>query len=136
MVFPESDYNSSAFGFSNGQYTFSHGAFGADSFRYSVNFGYNWTEWKFWEDTTFIDASVFEGPEYFWQGQHIMVQCEYRLAIIRAYTEQFPKIGVNLRNPPPPSFTLIAVTANHVAYRNFSPVDHSMLGALTRGSRR
>ncbi|KAF8274895.1 modular protein with glycoside hydrolase family 13 and glycosyltransferase family 5 domains [Lactarius quietus] len=74
MVFPATDYNSSAFGFSNGQYTFTHSAFGADSFRYSVNFGLNWTRWSAWEDTTFIDASVFEGSEYFWQGQHIMVQ--------------------------------------------------------------
>ncbi|KAI9466337.1 glycoside hydrolase family 13 and glycosyltransferase family 5 protein [Lactarius psammicola] len=74
MVFPESDYDNSAFGLSNGQYSFSHKAFGADSFRYSINFGRNWTQWKPWEDTTFIDASAFDDSDLFWQGQHIMVQ--------------------------------------------------------------
>ncbi|KAI0006163.1 glycoside hydrolase family 13/glycosyltransferase family 5 protein [Russula compacta] len=74
MVFPESDYDNSAFGFSNGQYTFSHKAYGADSFRYSWNFGRNWTQWKSWEDTTYIDSSVFDDSANFWQGQHIMVQ--------------------------------------------------------------
>jgi alpha-1,3-glucan synthase len=53
MVFPESDHNNSAPGFANGQYTFSHGA---DSFRYSTNFGRNWTQWNPWDDTTFIDV--------------------------------------------------------------------------------
>ncbi len=77
MVFPESDYDNSAFSFSNGQYSFSHKAFGADSFRYSPNFGRNWTQWKSWEDTTFIDASAFHNPDFFWQGEHIMVQCEF-----------------------------------------------------------
>ncbi|KAN0123743.1 glycosyltransferase [Russula decolorans] len=74
MVFPESDYDNDAFGFSNGQYTFSHTAYGADSFRYSWNFGRNWTQWKSWEDTTYIDAGVFDTPDNFWQGQHILVQ--------------------------------------------------------------
>ncbi|KAI0306448.1 modular protein with glycoside hydrolase family 13 and glycosyltransferase family 5 domains [Multifurca ochricompacta] len=74
MVFPGSDYDGSSFGFSNGQYTFSHRAYGADSFRYSWNFGRNWTQWKSWEDTTFIDSSVFDQSDNFWQGQHIIVQ--------------------------------------------------------------
>ena len=77
IVFPQSDYNNSAFGFSNGQYTFSHQAYGADSIRYSWNFGYNWTEWVAWEDTTFINSSVFSGPDNFWEGQHIIVQCKF-----------------------------------------------------------
>jgi alpha-1,3-glucan synthase len=82
IVFPESDYNNSAFGFSNGQYTFSHSAYGADSFRYSWNFGRNWTQWKSWEDTTYIDAGVFDTPDNFWQGQHILVQCKFTIATI------------------------------------------------------
>jgi alpha-1,3-glucan synthase len=77
MVFPESDYDNNAFGFSNGQYTFSHTAYGADSFRYSWNFGRNWTQWKSWEDTTYIDAGVFDTPDLFWEGQHILVQCKF-----------------------------------------------------------
>jgi len=72
MVFPKNDYNSSSFGFSNGQYTFTHAAFGADKFRYSWNFGMNWTAWNNWESVTTIAPSVFDGT--FWAGQHIMVQ--------------------------------------------------------------
>lgn len=73
MVFPESDYDNDAFGYSNGQYTFTHNAFGADMFRYSANFGQNWTQWQNWEDTTTIDPKAFD--DNFWEGQHIMVQC-------------------------------------------------------------
>ena len=73
MVYPNSDYDNDAFGYNNGQYTFTHQAFGADKFRYSTNFGQNWTEWRNWEDTTTIDEKEFEGN--FWEGQHIMVQC-------------------------------------------------------------
>lgn len=77
MVFPDNDYDTnSSFAFSNGQYTFNHKAYGADMFRYSWNFGKNWTEWKNWEDTTTIDASVFKQPSNFWDGAHIVVQCE------------------------------------------------------------
>ncbi|PFH54317.1 glycosyltransferase family 5 protein [Amanita thiersii Skay4041] len=75
MVFPESDYDTSgAFTLSNGQYSFTHKAFGADKFRYSWNFGKNWTDWKDWEDTTLIDQNVFRGNDLFWYGVHIMVQ--------------------------------------------------------------
>jgi len=76
MIFPQNDYNSSSFGFSNGQYTFTHCAFGADMFRYSWNFGQNWTTWSNWENVTTINSTVFDGN--FWEGQHIMVQCELR----------------------------------------------------------
>jgi alpha-1,3-glucan synthase len=79
MIFPNNDYNSSSFGFSNGQYTFTHAAFGADMFRYSWNFGMNWTAWANWESVTNIPPSQFDGT--FWQGQHIMVQCELVLAL-------------------------------------------------------
>lgn len=75
MVFPESDYDNAAFGFSNGQYTFTHSALGADMLRYSANFGQNWTAWRNWEDTTTIDESDFDNN--FWDGQHIMVQCKW-----------------------------------------------------------
>ncbi|KAF8258344.1 hypothetical protein EI94DRAFT_1912815, partial [Lactarius quietus] len=44
------------------------------AFRYLVNFGLNWTQWSAWADTTFIDTSGFDSSDYFWQGQHIMVQ--------------------------------------------------------------
>lgn len=78
MVFPESDYdNAGSFGFSDGQYTFAHKAYGADLFRYSWNFGQNWTKWNNWEDTTLIDSSIFKNTENFWPADHIVVQCSF-----------------------------------------------------------
>jgi alpha-1,3-glucan synthase len=77
MVFPESDYDNSAFGYSNGQYTFSHKAYGADLIRYSGNFGRNWTDWVAWEDTMFMNSSAFDNSYNFWQGQHVLVQCKF-----------------------------------------------------------
>ncbi|KAF7338273.1 Modular protein with glycoside hydrolase family 13 and glycosyltransferase family 5 domains [Mycena venus] len=77
MVFPENEYDTdSSFGFSNGQYTFAHKAYGADMFRYSWNFGRNWTQWANWEDTTIISKDVFQNSDNFWDGDHIMVQCQ------------------------------------------------------------
>ncbi|KAJ3903941.1 modular protein with glycoside hydrolase family 13 and glycosyltransferase family 5 domains [Lentinula edodes] len=74
MVFPDNDYNSSALTYSDGTYIFSHTAYGADQFRYSWNYGQNWTNWTNWEDTTTIDTSLFDGTSQFWDGDHIMVQ--------------------------------------------------------------
>lgn len=78
MVFPDSDYDTNnSFTFSNGQYSFAHKAYGADTFRYSWNFGKNWTSWQNWEDNTAMNASLFTSSDNFWQGNHVMVQCEY-----------------------------------------------------------
>ncbi|KAK7014847.1 modular protein with glycoside hydrolase family 13 and glycosyltransferase family 5 domains [Favolaschia claudopus] len=75
MVFPDNEYDTdSSFGFSNNQYTFAHKAYGADKFRYSWNFGRNWTQWANWEDTTIISKDVFQDSDNFWSGNHIMVQ--------------------------------------------------------------
>lgn len=76
MVFPENDYNSTLFTFADGQYTYTHQAFGAEMFRYSPNFGQNWTQWKEWENTTSIEKSAFADSANFWDGDHIMVQCQ------------------------------------------------------------
>jgi alpha-1,3-glucan synthase len=75
MVNSTAVYNSSLFTASGDNHVFAHNAFGAEMFRYSWNFGVNWTDWKNWEDTTTIPKSQFVGNEYFWEGQHIMVQC-------------------------------------------------------------
>jgi len=78
MVFPANDYdNSGSFTNNNGQYQFTHKAYGADKLRYSWNFGKNWTDWTNWEDTTTIDEKLFDSPETFWAGDHITVQCKY-----------------------------------------------------------
>ncbi|QRW14378.1 alpha-1,3-glucan synthase [Ceratobasidium sp. AG-Ba] len=75
MVFPNADYDNEAFGYSGGSYTFTHKALGADRFRYTWNYGKNWTDWTAYEDTTTIPGSVFEPTkDMFWEGQHIIVQ--------------------------------------------------------------
>lgn len=81
MVFPESDYDASAFSVSGDTYTFTHKAYGADMFRYSANFGRNWTSWQKYEDTTTMDASLFKDSGNFWQGDHVMVQCKWCLVL-------------------------------------------------------
>ncbi|KAF9483766.1 modular protein with glycoside hydrolase family 13 and glycosyltransferase family 5 domains [Pholiota conissans] len=75
MVFPENDYDTnSSFTLSGDKYTFTHRAYGADMFRYTWNFGQNWTDWTNWEDVTTIEKSVFDNSELFWKGDHIQVQ--------------------------------------------------------------
>lgn len=79
MVFPTNDYNATdSFKTEDGKYKFTHTAFGADYFRYSWNFGKNWTAWAQWEDATTIDPSLFKkSSDNFWSGDHIQVQCEF-----------------------------------------------------------
>ncbi|KIJ57158.1 glycosyltransferase family 5 protein [Sphaerobolus stellatus SS14] len=72
MVFPSADYDNEAFGFTDGAYTFTHKAFGADKFRYSTDFQQTWSNWSAWEAVTTIPASKFEGA--WWQGEHIVMQ--------------------------------------------------------------
>ncbi|KAG6819041.1 hypothetical protein H0H93_016019, partial [Arthromyces matolae] len=76
LVFPQNDYSQSG-SFqrqSENVYAFIHKAYGADRFRYSWNFGRNWTEWKSWENITIMEADLFTSPDTLWNGAHIMVQ--------------------------------------------------------------
>jgi alpha-1,3-glucan synthase len=77
IVFPESDYDTEgALTVQGDSYAFHHNAKGADLFRYSWNFGKNYTSWTPYEDTTTIPKSIFDQcQECFWEGQHIIVQC-------------------------------------------------------------
>jgi alpha-1,3-glucan synthase len=75
IVFPNSDYDSSAFQYSGGQYTFTHKAYGADMIRYSGNFGQSWSNWTNWENVTTIPSDIVSNIDTWWTGQHIMVQC-------------------------------------------------------------
>ncbi|THU78641.1 glycoside hydrolase [Dendrothele bispora CBS 962.96] len=79
MVFPENDYNATALTQTDGNYVFTHSAYGADKFRYTMNFGQTWSNWTDWEDTTTVDMSLFEDTSMFWDGVHITVQCELSL---------------------------------------------------------
>lgn len=74
MVFPMSDYDNSAFAYTDGQYQFTHKAFGADMLRYSGTFGRSWSNWTNWENVTVIPSSVFSNISNFWVGQHVMFQ--------------------------------------------------------------
>ncbi|KAF8654127.1 hypothetical protein AX16_003658 [Volvariella volvacea WC 439] len=75
MVFPESEYDhQGSFVFTDGEYRFTHRAYGADMFRWSWNFGKNWTQWSQWEDTSVLDADMFRLSENFWDGDHVVVQ--------------------------------------------------------------
>ncbi|KAJ8584921.1 glycoside hydrolase family 13/glycosyltransferase family 5 protein [Rhizopogon salebrosus TDB-379] len=74
MVFPDSDYDNGAFGYSDGQYTFTHQAYGADMFRYSGNYGQSWTNWTSWENVTTIPSDILTNVDNWWEGQHIMMQ--------------------------------------------------------------
>lgn len=76
VVFPRNEYDRSSFSLSDGKYVFEHKAFGADMFRYSWNFGKNWTTWAEWEDKTTIDQGVFQNADNWWSGAHIVVQCK------------------------------------------------------------
>lgn len=76
MVFPDSDYDDSALSVSGGTYTFTHQAYGADKFRYSANFGKNWTQWQNFETMSTLNATLFQDKGNFWDGDHVMVQCK------------------------------------------------------------
>ncbi|KAG2151025.1 glycoside hydrolase family 13/glycosyltransferase family 5 protein [Suillus bovinus] len=74
MVFPESDYDNADFNYVDGQYTFTHRAYGADMFRYSGDFTLSWSNWTSWENVTTIPADVLINSDTFWTGQHLVVQ--------------------------------------------------------------
>jgi alpha-1,3-glucan synthase len=80
MVNSAVTHDTGVFAEKDGKYVFTHHAFGAEKFRYSWNFGRNWTKWTDWEDETTIEKNQFKGKDYFWDGQHIMVQCKLCLA--------------------------------------------------------
>jgi alpha-1,3-glucan synthase len=137
MVFPNSDYNNSAFAFSDGKYTFQHSAYGAELFRYSWNFGMNWTQWAAWEDTTTIDADIFTSSANWWEGDHIMVQCAcavLRLLIILLICPR--QTGARLPLPSRTSCTPTGTTTCSAACRSSSPAARITSGASTRVSPR
>ncbi|KAJ4474841.1 modular protein with glycoside hydrolase family 13 and glycosyltransferase family 5 domains [Lentinula aciculospora] len=74
MIFPNNDYNNSALVSTNNEYMYTHSAFGADQFRYSLDFGQTWTNWTQWEDVTTVNQSFFADSSIFWNGVHLMVQ--------------------------------------------------------------
>ena len=95
MVFPNNDYNTSALVFKNGEYTFTHSAYGADMFRYSIDFGQTWTNYSNWEDTTTLNMSFFADSNMFWDGVHIMVQCKFSTELFSIEAE----LGLNRLEP-------------------------------------
>ncbi|KIO16968.1 hypothetical protein M407DRAFT_12567, partial [Tulasnella calospora MUT 4182] len=62
------DYDSTAFTYASNQFTFTHKAFGAEMFRYSWNFGENWTDWTAIEAVTTIPETTFDHDDtMFWE---------------------------------------------------------------------
>ncbi|CCO34587.1 alpha-1,3-glucan synthase [Rhizoctonia solani AG-1 IB] len=81
MVFPDADYDNDAFGYADGSYSFTHNAIGADMFRYTWNYGKNWSTWATYEEKTTIPGNLFEhSDDMFWEGQHLIVQYWAELA--------------------------------------------------------
>lgn len=79
FTFSESDYDNSVFAApSDGDYTLTHKGWGAEMFRYSANFGQEWTEWADMESVTTLNKTMFENQ--WWNGDHLMVQYWSRLA--------------------------------------------------------
>ncbi|GJJ12099.1 hypothetical protein Clacol_006340 [Clathrus columnatus] len=74
MVFPNADYDNEAFTSSGSDFLFTHKAFGADSFRYTADYGQTWSQWQNWENVTMIPGGVFSSDAIFWEGEHIIVQ--------------------------------------------------------------
>lgn len=89
MVFPDADYDTDgSFTFESGHYVFRHQAKGADLFRYSWNFGKNHSQWMPYEDTTSIPSGVFDDcKECFWDGQHIIVECNHETALWDSFSD-------------------------------------------------
>lgn len=133
MVFPESDYDASALSVSGDTYTFTHKAFGADKFRYSANFGKNWTTWQDYEATTTLDSSLFKDSGNFWTGDHVMVQCEYRgcLFCMALFVDPLTQTGATSRSPRALSCMRTTTTTPRVAYLSSSLAVPSTSGAST-----
>ncbi|KAH9842609.1 glycoside hydrolase family 13 and glycosyltransferase family 5 protein [Rhodofomes roseus] len=74
VVWDNASYDAGALQYSDGQYTFTHKAYGADTFRMSTNFAQNWSAWQSWENTTTISAENFTSSDNWWEGEHIIVQ--------------------------------------------------------------
>lgn len=79
MVYPDSaDYSSTLLSVSNGVYTLNHSAPGADMFRYSGNFGQQWSNWSTYATTSTLNATYFSNN--WWKGEHVVVQYYSSLA--------------------------------------------------------
>ncbi|KAL7424549.1 hypothetical protein Q5752_000233 [Cryptotrichosporon argae] len=72
MVYPDNDYSTTLLSVSDGTYTANHSAAGADKYRYSGNFGQTWSAWADYEQSTTLNASLFENN--WWDGDHVLVQ--------------------------------------------------------------
>lgn len=110
MVFPSSANSSENLFFKdphNNLYV-SHKAAGADSFRYSLNFGTTYSEWDTYSSSgpfnTTLEPKVWSGTKLQdWNGEHVIVQYWSRLAGssdhvqhgdlgIGSYQRQFPNV--------------------------------------------
>ncbi|RAQ45497.1 hypothetical protein AFGD_005920 [Aspergillus flavus] len=91
LLSPLSNYSTSLVQKSdNGSFYIQHDAAGADKFRYSTDFGLNWSNWTTYTgDNTLVDFPEWTGTDaQKWKGTHIRVQYFSRLTGSSDYIQE------------------------------------------------
>lgn len=74
---------------SDGTFTLTHSAPGANAFRYSTNWGSNYSEWQTYQTTSTVPALGWEGTsDQKWKGEHVIVQYWSQLLGSSSYIQQ------------------------------------------------
>ncbi|KAL8283489.1 hypothetical protein RQP46_005592 [Phenoliferia psychrophenolica] len=82
MIFPAStaaNYYNPLLTPEDGHYYLNHQSYGASSFRWSSDYGQNWSPWNAWESRTQLEETDFNTTDM-WDGKHVKVQYHSELA--------------------------------------------------------
>ncbi|KAJ5998275.1 hypothetical protein N7451_006085 [Penicillium sp. IBT 35674x] len=90
LITPLANYSTNLVHKSDDGYYIKHNAAGADTFRYSADFGSTWSKWTTYEGgTTSVNIPSFTGTsEQAWKGTHIRVQYFSRLTGSSDYIQE------------------------------------------------
>ncbi|KAJ5797273.1 uncharacterized protein N7503_006569 [Penicillium pulvis] len=90
LITPLANYSTNLVHKSDDRYYIKHNAAGADTFRYSADFGSTWSKWTTYEGgTTSVNIPSFTGTsEQAWKGTHIRVQYFSRLTGSSDYIQE------------------------------------------------
>ncbi|KAJ5589900.1 hypothetical protein N7450_003872 [Penicillium hetheringtonii] len=90
LITPLSNYSSSLIHKSGDDFYVKHSAAGADTFRYSTDFGSTWSDWASYKGgNTTIDVSAFTGTKkQRWKGTHVRVQYFSKLTGSSDYVQE------------------------------------------------